>query len=99
MDPDLRSFLRAIGKRVSGGGVIDIGNAFVGMSQTVFIDWMHTAENGNERIAREIYGHLEPKLHQSTSRDCSGDCASKEWDTIAKASIESAETITARHNR
>jgi len=66
MDTDLRSFYEVIGKRVSDGGAIDIGSAFVGMSQTGFIDWMHTAENGNERVAREIYRHLEQKLHQST---------------------------------
>jgi hypothetical protein len=69
MDPDLRSFYASMGKRVIGGGVADIGNAFAGMSQTGFIDWMHTTESGNERIAREIYPLLEPRLHPSILRD------------------------------
>lgn len=64
MDADLRPFYESIGRRVIAHGVADVDDAFSGMGETGFIDWMHPTEGGNERVARALYRFLEPQLHQ-----------------------------------
>ena len=60
---DLRNIYDAIGQRlISEGGVVDVSNAFDGMSTTAFIDWMHTSEAGNERVARFLYQRIVSEL-------------------------------------
>jgi hypothetical protein len=46
----------------SANGVLDLSNAFDGMSSRAFIDWMHPSESGNERIARTLYTKLVQQL-------------------------------------
>lgn len=56
---DLRETYAAIGRNlVARGTVIELPNAFDGMSASAFIDWMHTSEAGNERVARALYEKL-----------------------------------------
>jgi hypothetical protein len=63
MPQDLGDIYDAIGRRlVSQHGVVDVSDAFSGMSTTAFIDWMHTSESGNERVARAMYERLAPEL-------------------------------------
>ena len=62
MGGDLRDTYQAIGRDVSRAGVIDLSSAFDGMSATAFIDWMHPAESGNERLARVLYGKMASQL-------------------------------------
>ena len=63
MPLDLREIYDAIGQRViSHYGVVDVSNAFDDMPATAFIDWMHTSESGNERVARAIYQRLAPEF-------------------------------------
>ena len=66
MDADLQQLYGEIGARgAANGPVTRFQSPFDGMSATAFIDWMHTSELGNERIARLLYGQLSPRLHQT----------------------------------
>ena len=59
MPGELRDMYTAIGRGVvSQHGVINVSGAFTEMPTTAFIDWMHTSEAGNERVARAIYRML-----------------------------------------
>jgi hypothetical protein len=63
MPQDLREMYDAIGREVvSHHGVVDLSHAFGDMAATAFIDWMHTSESGNERVARVLYDTLAPEL-------------------------------------
>ena len=53
----------AIGQGVmTHHGVVDVSDAFDDMPTTAFIDWMHTSESGNERVARALYERLAPEI-------------------------------------
>ena len=56
MPSDLHALYQAIGREVtSQPGVVDLSNAFDGVTSTAFIDWMHPTESGNEHVARALY--------------------------------------------
>ena len=62
MTADLRDLYQAIGREVSRAGVIDLSSAFDGVSTTAFIDWMHPAESGNERLAHALYHEMASQM-------------------------------------
>ena len=44
------------------GFAIDLSKAFDEQRQTLYIDWAHVSEQGNEIIANKLYHHIEPAL-------------------------------------
>lgn len=63
MSPDLRDIYDAIGRRLTSyHDVVNVSDAFDDMPTTAFIDWMHTSESGNERVARALYRKLAPEV-------------------------------------
>ncbi len=55
MDAELKELYGEVGRLVKEGGAIDVTDALVHTTDTAFIDWMHTSEAGNERVARALY--------------------------------------------
>ncbi|MBI2876887.1 MAG: hypothetical protein HYY20_08400 [Candidatus Tectomicrobia bacterium] len=43
--------------------VIDLSKSFDDYKQTIYIDWAHITETGNQMIARNMYGYIRPTLH------------------------------------
>jgi hypothetical protein len=63
---NLKEEYEGVGREVIQRGAIGMPEAFDGMSDTAFIDWMHPTESGNERIARALYRRLAPQIPRQT---------------------------------
>lgn len=63
MDAELKELYGEAGRLVKEGGTIDVTDALVHTTDTAFIDWMHTSEAGNERVARALYDRLRTPTH------------------------------------
>jgi hypothetical protein len=55
MDAELKALHGEVGRLVKEGGALDVTGALIQATGTSFIDWMHTSEAGNERVARALY--------------------------------------------
>jgi hypothetical protein len=62
MPEDHRNLYTAIGREVVSQDVIDIAGVFESVTETAFIDWMHTSEWGNQLVARGLFDRLAPDL-------------------------------------
>ena len=58
MDAELKELYGEVGRLVKEGGAIDVTDGLVHTTDTAFIDWMHTSEAGNERVARALYERM-----------------------------------------
>jgi len=58
MDAELNHLYEEVGELVKARGVLDISDALKDVGEPVFIDWMHTSETGNEKVARALYEHV-----------------------------------------
>ena len=58
MDAELTELYGEVGRMVKEKGTLDVTDALLHTSGTAFIDWMHTSEAGNERVARALYEHI-----------------------------------------
>jgi hypothetical protein len=55
MDTELEYLHGEVGRLVKARGVLDVSAALDQVTESAFIDWMHTSEAGNERVAGELY--------------------------------------------
>jgi hypothetical protein len=63
MDDDLRSLYMDIGREVtSQSDVIDLAGVFESVTETAFIDWIHTSESGNRLVACGLYDRVASEL-------------------------------------
>ena len=58
MPDDLRSLYNAIGRDVTSQGVIDLRGVLESVTETAFIDWIHTSESGNQLVARALFDRI-----------------------------------------
>jgi hypothetical protein len=44
-------------------GVIDLAGVLGSVTETAFIDWMHTSESGNQLVARALFDRIAHELN------------------------------------
>jgi lysophospholipase L1-like esterase len=58
-----RDLYRAATREIQGQRfAIDVSDAFDSQDQTIYIDWAHVTELGNEIVSRRIYDHIKPAI-------------------------------------